>query len=706
MPSEPGAGPVTRRLRRCLSPASIAVVGGREVERVVFQCRKMGFAGDIQVVNPGRAELGGLPCVPDIDALTVAPDAAFVAIPAEPSIDAVERLSGMGAGGAVCYASGFREVGAADRHQRLLAAAGDMPVIGPNCYGFINAVNGAVLWPDQHGMGRCDSGVAIFSASGNISINMTMQRRGLPLALMVSIGNQANVGVEELLQAVLEDDRITAVGLLIEGLRDLPKFVEVAGRAAEAGKPVVALKLGRSAAGAHIAMSHTATLAGESGLYDALFRRLGVAQAPDLETFLESLKLLSVCGTLRGNRVASMSCSGGEASMVADLAEGFDISFPPLDPQHRMAVAATLNEYVNVDNPLDYHTFIWGDSAGLEATFAAMMRGGYDLTLLVLDFPATNNCDATEWEEAARAFARVVGNSGYPGAVVVSMGENVTGAVIRELARHDIPVLMGIPQALGAIEAASGAGRTRHPLPRLPSPVHGHGVTMGPRGPETCSEPHAKGLLADSGFRIPRGSLARSVDDAVALAGEIGFPVVMKVSGEGVAHKSEHGGVRTGIGDPGAAREAAEALLAVSGQVLVEEMVQGGVAELLLGVARDPQFGHYFMIGTGGIQVELVADSAVLLPPLSGADIRQALSALKFAPLLEGYRGGLPADIDAVVDSMMALEAFVDARRDHLLEVDINPLIVHPRGQGATVADALIVFSQPTRDLVHTPNHS
>ncbi len=686
---------MTRRLRRCLSPASIAVVGGREVERVVFQCRKMGFGGDIQVVNPRRAELGGLPCVPDIDALTEVPDAAFVAIPAEPSIEAMERLSRMGAGGAVCYASGFREVGAADRHQRLLAAAGDMPVIGPNCYGFINAVNGAVLWPDQHGMGRCDSGVAIFSASGNVSINMTMQQRGLPLALMVSIGNQANVGVEELLQAVLEDDRITAVGLLIEGLRDLPKFVKVAGQAAEAGKPVVALKLGRSAAGAHIAMSHTATLAGESGLYDALFRRLGVAQVPDLETFLESLKLLSVCGTLRGNRIASMSCSGGEASMVADLAESLDISFPPLDSQHRAAVAATLNEYVNVDNPLDYHTFIWGDSAAMEATFFAMMRGGYDLTLLVLDFPATNQCDATEWEEAARAFARTVGNSGYPGAVVVSMGENVTGEIIRELAGHGIPVLMGIPQALGAVEAASGAGRIRCPLPRLPSGVHGDGDAAESMNPETCSEPHAKGLLAESGFRVPWGSLAGSVDDALALAGEIGYPVVMKIAGDGVAHKSEHGGVRTGIGDPAAAREAAEALLAVSERILVEEMVQGGVAELILGVARDPQFGHYFMIGIGGTLVELLADSAILLPPLSGPDVREALSSLKFAPLLEGYRGGRPADTDAVIDSVIALEGFVKAHCGHLLEVDINPLIVHPRGGGTTVADALIIFGQP-----------
>lgn len=694
MPPEPGTGAVIRRLRRCLFPDSIAVVGGREVERVVFQCRKMGYGGDIRVVNPRRSELAGLPCLPDIESLPAAPDAAFVAIPADPSIDAIGQLAAMGTGGTVCYASGFREVGATDRHRRLLDAAGGMPVIGPNCYGFVNAINGAVLWPDQHGMDRCDAGVAIFSASGNISINMTMQQRGLPLALMVSIGNQAVVGVEELLQAVLEDDRVTAVGLLIEGLRDLPGFVEVAGRAAEANKPVVVLKNGRSAAGAHIAMSHTATLAGESGLYDALFRRLGVAQTRDLETFLEALKLLSVCGPIRGNRIASMSCSGGEASMVADQSEGYGLVFPPLLPAHRATVADTLNEYVHVDNPLDYHTFIWGDPAALEATFLAMLRGGFDLTLLVLDYPVTNDCDATEWVEAGRAFASAVGRSGHPGAVVVSMAENVTAGIIRELADHGIAVLMGIPQALGAVAAASSVGRLRGPLPRLPSSAGRRHVEADPV-PETCGEFRAKGLLAESGFRTPRGALAADIEEATARARAIGFPVVMKISGDGIAHKSELGGVRTGIRNAQEVRETARTLLAMGHRILVEEMVGEGVAELLLGVARDPQFGHYFLIGIGGTLVELLADRAVLLPPLSADGVREALLSLKAAPLLQGFRGGPPADIDAVVEAMMSLEAFVDAHRDRLLEVDINPLIVHPPGAGATVADALIVFSRP-----------
>ena len=222
-----------RKLRRCLNPRSIAVIGGREAEKVVQQCLKLGFDGEIWAVNPARDDLAGVPCFRDIQQFPEAPDVAFIAIPALATIDAVEQLSAMGAGGAICYASGFREVGAVDRHQKLLDAAVDMPVIGPNCYGYINPLCGAALWPDQHGLTPVSSGVAIFSSSGNVSVNMTMQQRSLSVALIVTVGNQAMVGIEHCPEAVLEDDRITAIGLHIEGLNNLPLFTELAQRAVQ-----------------------------------------------------------------------------------------------------------------------------------------------------------------------------------------------------------------------------------------------------------------------------------------------------------------------------------------------------------------------------------------------------------------------------------------------------------------------------------------
>jgi acyl-CoA synthetase (NDP forming) len=686
------------RLLRCLNPESIAVVGGREVERVIFQCRKLGFAGDIQVVNPRRQSLCGLPCHHSVSALPAAPDAAFVAIPAEPSIEVVRELSVMGAGGVVCYASGFREVGHSDRHDRLLAAAGGMPVIGPNCHGFVNAMNGAVLWPDQHGMGRCDSGVAIFSASGNISINMTMQQRGLPLALMISIGNQAMVGVEDCLDAMLEDHRIRAVGMLVEGLKDLPRFVAVVERAVAAGKPVVVLKNGRSAAGARMTMSHTATLAGESGLYDALFRRLGVAQAHDLETFLESLKLLSIHGPLPGRRIASMSCSGGEASMIADLAEPGSLEFPPLSDVHRESVRSTLNEYVNVDNPLDYHTFIWGDSVRLERMFGAMLEGGFDLTLLLLDYPLSNDCDVSEWVEAGRAFVRACHAGGHRGALVVSMPENVSAETIAEMHQAGIPVLLGIPQSLGAIEAAVSAGPMDQPLPvvkPLSAPRAGDAGRVR-RADGMVNEYEAKIMLGGAGFTVPDGRLAEDAEAAVDAADELGYPVALKMVAGGVAHKSELGGVHLGLADADGVRKAAHALLAHCDRMLVESMAPPGIVELIVGMARDPQFGHYLIVGLGGTLVELYADRTILLPPFSDDQVRSALSGLRSAPLLSGYRGAAVADVDAVVRAIQRLQEFIVSQGDALLEMEINPLIVHPEGAGATVADALIVYRQDT----------
>ncbi len=681
---------MNQRLGRCLHPASVAVVGGREVERVVAQCRKLGYGGKIHVVNPRREEIGGIRCLPSIDALPEIPDAAFVAIPAEPTIDAVRDLATLGVGGVVCYASGFREVGAGDRHQRLLDAAGAMPLIGPNCYGYVNALNGAVLWPDQHGMTRRDNGVAIFSASGNISVNLTMQRRGLPLAFMLSIGNQAMIGVEDCLDAMLDDDRIRAVGLLVEGLRDLPRFVEVAARAAESGKPVVLLKNGRSEAGARMTMSHTATLAGESALYDALFRRLGVAQVTDLETFLEALKLLSHHGPLPGTRIASLSCSGGEASMIADLAVDRAVEFPALTETHRAQIQETLNEYVHVDNPLDYHTFIWGDPARLESTFSAMLAGGFDLTVLLLDYPCTNDCDMTEWLAAGRAFASACRAGGASGALIVSLPENVTPEIVEELSAAGVPVLLGIPQALGAIEAAGRVTRVDAPLPA--AGALGEARAVRNTKPEVIGEFASKQLLAKVGLKVPAGALANDAEEAVGAARSFGYPVALKLATPGLAHKTEAGGVRLGLADDDALRAAAGELLQKGAPLLVERMAPKGVAELLLGVASDPQFGHYLVVGLGGTLVELFADRAVLLPPVSADQVRSALLGLRSAPLLQGFRGAEPADLDAVVDAVLRLADFAVAQGPRLTEVDINPLIVHPEGAGATVADALIVY--------------
>lgn len=691
------------RLARCLNPQSIAVIGGGEAARVIQQCRKLNYAGAIWPVNPKAAaegrKLEGLACHPDLAALPAPPDAAFIAIPAQPSIDAVAALARMGAGGAVCYASGFSEVGGAgeQRQRRLAQAAGAMPVIGPNCYGFINLLCGAALWPDYHGAARMDAGagVAIFSQSGNVSLNLTMQRRFLPLAWLVSLGNQAVVGVEDGIAAALECARITAIGLHIEGLSDLPRFARLAGQARRQGVPMVALKAGRSAIGARITFSHTATLAGEDALYEALFERLGVARVATPEALIEALKLLSVAGPLPGNRIASMSCSGGEATLVADLAAARALEFPALDEPHRRAVQATLGDAVTVDNPLDYHTFIWGDQARMTATFRAMLAGGFDLTLLVLDIPGEDREAMDIWLRAVRAFTDACRQAGAGGALVTLLSENLPAPVGQLLLANGIAPLQGLAQGLAAVAAACEIGRAWAGLAEsggaAPPALTALAAPDGEGSP--LDENRAKQRLARAGLPVPRSQVVDSADAAVAAAARLGYPVVVKALAAHIAHKTEAGAVAVGLREEGQVHRHAARLLAQSGRLLVEEMVEDAVAELLLGVGFDAQFGPYLMLGLGGWRVELIGDRQLLLPPVNRAMVAGALARLKTAALLRGYRGRPAADVDAVVDCALRLSRLVENEPD-IIEVEINPLMVKspsPSGAGGAVAaDALM----------------
>jgi len=353
-----------RDLSRLLRPKTIAVVGGGAWCRsVIEQVRKAGFAGDIWPVHPKGGEIAGIPVFAALSDLPAAPDATFVGINRDATIDTVAALSAMGAGGAVCFASGFAEVeDGQELNARLLLAAGRMPILGPNCYGMINALDGALLWPDQHGCLPVESGVAILTQSSNIAINMTMQHRGLPIAYVVTCGNQAQTTQAEIASGLLDDPRVTAIGLHIEGFGDLATWQALARKARDKGVPLVAIKVGRSAQAQAATVSHTASLAGGDAGAQALLDRLGIARVNDIPTFLETLKLLHVCGPLPSGRIASISCSGGEASIAADTAHGRALEFPPLNPRQKSDLFDALGPKVTLANPLDYHTYIWRDT--------------------------------------------------------------------------------------------------------------------------------------------------------------------------------------------------------------------------------------------------------------------------------------------------------------------------------------------------------
>lgn len=676
--------------KRLLSPASIAVIGGRAAEAAIRECRRFGYAGDIWPVNPKRAEMAGLPCYGSLDDLPGIPDAAFLAINADLSIEAVSQLAAMGCGGVVCYASGFKESGGDGiaRQEALVEVAGDMPVIGPNCYGVLNALDGVALWPDQHGCQRQERGVAIVTQSGNIGLNMTMQRRGLPLAYMIAVGNQAQVGLDDCVDMLLDDPRVTAIGLHIEGLDDLPNFDRVARRALEKKVPILALKAGRSETGAKLAMSHTSSMAGSDQLYDAMFDRLGIARLHSVTAFLETLKLLSVIGPLTGNRIASMSCSGGEASLMADLFENRAVRFTEMDEDHCRQVQATLSEMVSVSNPLDYHTFIWGDEDRLAQTFSAMMAAAYDATMLVLDWPSTSGADFSDWNASMRGLIRASQETGHKAIVVSSMPECQPSEVTAEMIEAGVVPMVGLDDCAQALDAAYKIGMAQ--TKPVPAPMMLPSDTVVDGTSRLWDEARSKAALQPYGLPVPKGRVVASGKEAEAIADELGYPVVVKAVGEHLAHKSDQGGVHLNLRDGAAVSAAVTSMGGISDRYLVEKMVPGAVAELIIGVSRDEQFGLTLLIGAGGILVELLKDSVPLTLPVTRDEAKAAVSGLRIATLLNGYRGAEPGDIEAVIDSVMAIAAFVADNADRLLELDVNPLLVMRQGEGVIAVDALI----------------
>ncbi len=677
---------MTRDLTRLFRPKSIALFGGAWAVNVVAQLKKSGFDGDIWPVNPKRADILGVPCIADIAGLPRAPDAAFVGVNREATIDVVAALSAMGAGGATLFASGFSEseaegTGGNALQEKLVQAAGQMPVIGPNCYGFLNYLDNVTLWPDQHGGSVVDRGVAIISQSSNIAINMTMQARGLPLAFVAAAGNQAQTGAADIASAFLDDERITAIGFYMEGFGDIHALEALAQKAALLGKPVVALKVGRSEGSRAAAKTHTASLAGSAAASSALLKRLGFVEVFDIETFLETLKLLHFFGPLPGNNVLSVSCSGGETSLMSDMAEASQIAFKPFGETQRQALKELLGPIVTIANPLDYHTFIWGDTPRMTAVFSAALAEGFDLAAFVLDLPRADRCDPSGYQCALDAIIAAKKATGARVAILGSMPENIPESMARSFAAQGIVTLNGMRAGLAAIDAAISAGKILGNAPgSRPLSLAKYGFKS-----FMLDEAAAKTSLARHGLAVPANVVGATAGEAVDLAlAQLRFPLAAKAMG--VAHKTEAGAVAIGIRDAAGLRAAVSAMPQEHG-FLIEEMAIGGIGELIIGVSRDETGLFLLTIGAGGIATEVLRDTAHLLLPATKAEIIGALESLKTWPLFSGYRGRPSADPESIADAVLAVQRYVLAD-PYVIGIDVNPLIV--RQHDAIAVDALI----------------
>jgi len=656
-----------KTLARLLRPRHIAVLGAGWAGNVIEQCGKMGFAGPVWPVHPTRTEVGGLRAYPSLAALPEAPDATFIGVNRFATVDVVARLSAMGAGGAICFAAGWTEAGEPELQARLVAAAGEMPILGPNCYGVINYLDGALLWPDQHGGVRVNRGVALLSQSSNIVVNLTMQARGLPVAYVACLGNAAVVGLAELAGALLADDRVTALGMYVEGIDDAAAFAALAQAARAAGKGIVCIKSGKTDLSRTAAASHTAALAGGAAASSAFLRQVGVAEVATPAELVETLKILHLHGPGLGSRLCSLSCSGGEAGLVADLAAPHGLEFPEPTTAQRTRLGEILGPIVTIANPFDYHTFIWGDGPRTTDVFTTMLAG-FDAGMFIIDPPRADRCDPSSYEPALQAIVAAGKATGKPAFPVASLPENFDETRAIALMDQGIATLMGLETALAAIRAAqtpAGAAGWQ-PVRVRPEAV----AAM-------LSEAEAKAVLAGAGVPVPRGVSGPTLT-GLDVAG-LTPPFALK--GLGFAHKTEAGAVRLGLSSLQGQAEMPGAV-----GYLAEEMVTGAVAEVLLGLRRDPVYGVTLTVGMGGVTAELLADTVTLVLPVTQGQVLEALQRLRLWPLLDGYRGRARADVAALADMAVRLAALM--ADPAFEEIEINPVLL--RASGAVAVDALI----------------
>jgi acetyl-CoA synthetase len=672
---------------RLLNPRTIAVFGGAQAREAILQSDRMGYKGEIWPVHPKKTEILGRKVFRSVEDLPGSPDAAYVGVNRYLTIDIVRDLAEVNAGGAVCYATGFIEAGeeGSALQEQLLEASGSMPLIGPNCYGLLNYLNGAMLWPDQQGGQRVEEGVAIITMSSNVGFNLTMQRRGLPIAYMVSLGNKLKFDIHDAIQIFAQQEQVTAIGLFMETMSDLRAFEEAVNFARELKKPIVAIKTGHSEVGKKIVVSHTASMAGSDVLMSALFERLGVARVNSLEAFIEALKVLHVIGPLNGGRIGAMSTSGGDLTLLAD-ALGSKLTMPLISEKTAKRIRKVVHERVVAANPLDYQMFDWNDEDQQADKFTAFLSEGFDFSLCLLDYPRDDYCDQSTWSGAERGFVRALQNTDSKGAILTTFADTISETVAHRLMKDGVVMLAGIDDGVAGVRAAVDIGMAwskpiAPPLLEVPALLPDKPVSV-------MNEAESKKLLTKINIQIPEAKVVMDPESAVEAANEIGYPVVAKVLG--IPHKTDVGGVRVNLKNSREVLEAVKSMEKISDTYLVERMISDCVAELLVGVAQDEQFGPYLVIGGGGILVEIMKDSVSLLLPTTRERVFSALEKLKCAPLLKGFRGAPPADLDAAVDAIISLSVLIENDPLSINELDINPLMLLAEGKGVVAADALI----------------
>ena len=692
-------------ISRLLRPASVAVIGAsadptKTSGRPIAYLTKHRYAGHIYPVNPKVDKIGEWTCYPDIAALPTIPDVAMVLLGADRAEHAVRELSARGCTAAIVLASGYAETGEAggQRQQRLIEAAGSMRLLGPNTIGLVNLTDNIVLSPsgalemDHFPVGS----VGVVSQSGGIlgSVLSRAAARGIGLSKLISTSNEVDLGLSDFIDHLADDPATSVIALYIESVRHPDRFRAACLKAARAGKPVVAFKIGRSEAGARAAVSHTGAMAGSDRMYDALFRQLGVIRVRHFSDLLDVPAALATRRRLLGHRVAILTSTGGAGTLVSDELglSGFETPAPDAATAAALRALNTGTEAVLDRNPIDVTL------AGLRPD---LLRGAIQ-TLL-----ASPTYDA---------LTIIVGSSG------LAQPELMAGALQDCLPASDKPVLAyvsphapevarlltqrGVPAYFAAESCAAAFAALRHArefqVPDEASRPLRDPVVQSSDMTGSLDEAQAKQLFAQHGIPCVQERVVSTVEQAQYAAQQLGERVVLKILSSQITHKSDVGGVAVGVAAhevPARLHEMANTVQTSTGErpdrYLVQEMVSGGT-ELILGLHRDA-LGAAVLLGMGGVTAELFQDTCLrLLPPEGGFSREEALAMLQELtcwPLLDGYRGRPKADVPALVDAIVAFSQMAVLWGERLVEAEINPLFVLPLGQGVRAADGVAVLA-------------
>ena len=684
-------------LKRLLKPRHIAFVGGKAVEDCINATRKSGFTGHIWAVHPQYTELAGVACVPSLADLPEPPDATLIAVSRERTVDVVAELNAMGAGGAVSIVGEFAETGedGAALQKRLVAAAGDLALVGPNCLGVMNMFDGIAVWGGYNVFSPvAGDGVALISQSGYVAYSVTNVEQALPLGYAISMGNQAVLNVADYIDAMLDDPRVRAIGLYLEGIVDISAFSTAAMRAVKQGVPLVALKAGGTQESAELAQSHSGTLAVDNEIWSALFRRFAIVEAGSPKALIEALKLLGSPKPPKGNRVVAAANSGGYAAMIGEKGRNVGLDFPAPTKAQRNALRQTVPELVSLMNPLDWN-LPWAAMSTPDTSdngMGLLMDDRCDLLVYFVDWPRELDV-ADVWWPTLEGLIQLNNRMDCPVVIASVLPDGLPADLRLRLANAGVVTLQGLDDTLCAIRAVAQYSILRaqvladveNRLLSTPAVLTGSLVTL--------NEEMGKALIAEHDIPVPAHATG-TFEEVIAAADLLGFPLAVKLLNEDLLHKNRAGAVHLNINDASGLKQAISAIqTSVSrydarldtSHFLIENMVEAPRAEFIVGVSHKPGIGHVLVIGRGGTDVEELRDFATLLLPVSAVQIEDAIRRLSLVRKL----GLDQQDIASLVQVVSQVAQFSDQYRDRLVELDVNPIILDTFGN-CTAVDAMM----------------